>query len=100
MPRSLPRNWKHAPRYDFETMCDICGCAWQRSKLVRKADGLLYCPDDRQGRDAVTLGRLNAEPKQRRDRPVYDGGGFDSRDYGVSPASPGVFSAEFGPEFA
>lgn len=42
-------------------MCDICGVMWRRSQLERKADGLLYCPDDRDGRDPVTLARLQAE---------------------------------------
>lgn len=53
-------------------MCDICGVNWHRADLIRKADGLLYCPDDVRGEDSVTLSRENAQaalerrgPKQR-----------------------------------
>ena len=78
-------------------MCDICGVACPRSKLVRKADGLLYCPDDRAGRDAVTLNRLNSRvPQPRRYPPVE--GGFDSREYEATDV--GVFSPQFSEEFA
>lgn len=62
-------------------MCSICGVAWPRSMLVRKADGQLYCPDDRSGRDAVTLSRLNAARKRQPEQRPRDGGGFDSRSY-------------------
>lgn len=77
----LHHNWRNAPRYDYESMCSICGVACPRSKLVKKADGLFYCPDDLPGRDRVTLSRLNAEATRDayQGRPPYDGGGFDSR---------------------
>lgn len=78
-------------------MCDICGVAWQRSKLVRKRDGMLYCPDDRAGRDAVTLSELNARARPSRYYP-QDGGNFDSRDYGAA-VDERVFSNEFDEEF-
>jgi hypothetical protein len=29
--------------------------------MIRKADGQLYCPNDADGRDAVTLTELNAQ---------------------------------------
>ena len=99
MPRSLPRNWRNAPRGDFETLCSICGVAWQRSKLVRKADGLLYCPDDKDGRDAVTLSRLNAARIPRLHHIPQDGGGFESRAYeAIAPV--GVFDDTFDESFA
>jgi hypothetical protein len=34
---------------------------WYRSRLVRKQDGLLYCPDDVRGADSVTLSIANAQ---------------------------------------
>lgn len=98
MPRSLPRNWRNAPRGDYETTCSICGAAWQRSKLVRKADGLLYCPDDRNGRDAVTLARLNASRIPRLGHVPHDGGGYDSRSY-TAIAAVRVFDDSFDESF-
>ncbi len=57
----ISRHWpKRALKGDFSANCDICGVLWRRSELTRKADGLLYCPDDADGRDAVTLNDLNA----------------------------------------
>lgn len=102
MPHSfLHRNWRYAPRGDFESMCSICGVACARSKLRKKADALYYCPDCQPGRDAVTLSRLNSQyhPVYRRD--PMDGGGFDGRDYGVTPSSgyPIIFGQEFSEEF-
>lgn len=81
MPRSfLHRNWKNAPRGDFESMCSICGVACARSMLRRKADGLYYCPDCQPGRDAVTLSKLNAAAVPRpRERQPLDGGGIDPK---------------------
>lgn len=102
MARSfLWKNWrKGAPRYDYESMCSICGVACARSLLRKKADGLFYCPDCQPGRDAVTLSRLNADGNRNtnRDRHYYDGGGFDSRDYGVS-ATQGVWDSTFDGSF-
>lgn len=100
MPSSfLHRNWRHAPKGDFESMCSICGVACARSKLRRKADGLYYCPDCQPGRDAVTLGRLNAQQRPTRQREPMDGGGFDPR--GPYEAETyRVFSDEFSEEFA
>lgn len=98
--RSLPRNWRDTPRGDFECLCEICGVAWQRSRLTRKADGLLWCADCGVGcRDAVTLSRLNAAAK----RSVYqrrpDGGNIDPRSY--EPIEPfGVFDDSFDGSFA
>ncbi len=81
MARSfLHRNWKFAPKGDFESMCSICGVACARSKLRRKADGMYYCPDCQPGRDAVTLSRLNTEGARppRVPGPI-DGGGIDPK---------------------
>lgn len=70
--RTLPRSWKGRPRGDYAALCSICGVPWPRSRLVKKADGLFYCPDDVRGRDAVTLSRLNAERRQRPQWPPMD----------------------------
>lgn len=42
-------------------MCDYCGCDFYRSQLVRDPAGLLACEDDQEGRDTVTLNRLEAQ---------------------------------------
>jgi hypothetical protein len=44
----------------------VCGVNWQRSKLTRKADGTLVCPDDVRGMDVVTLAEGNAEAQRFR----------------------------------
>lgn len=40
--------------------CDICGVKWPAAQLVRNADGLLVCPEDRE-RSRSELGRINAD---------------------------------------
>lgn len=101
MPRSfLHRNWRHAPKGDFESLCSICGVACARSKLRRKADGMYYCPDCQPGRDAVTLSRLNAQYRPVYRREPMDGGGFDSRGPYTPSEGSRVFSDEFSEEFA
>lgn len=78
------RRWpKRAQRGDFSADCSICGVAWRRSQLTRKADGLLYCPDDVHGRDAVTLNEGNARAAEslRQQPRVYDGGSLTKDTY-------------------
>lgn len=78
MPSSQPKNWSHT-RGDYQAMCGICGVMWPRSRLIRKSDGLLHCPDDASGRDIVECSRLNAESKpDGTPRAPHDGGGFDT----------------------
>lgn len=36
-------------------LCDYCGTRWPREKLYRDGAGLLTCPQEGRGRDAVTL---------------------------------------------
>jgi hypothetical protein len=43
-------------RRDFAADCDVCGVKWHRSEMVRNGDGLLVCPDDREGKTATELG--------------------------------------------
>lgn len=71
--RHLPRR---RPKGDYVCECDICGTVWPRSKLTRKADGHLYCPQDARGRDSVTLsdGNAMAASGARGPEPRQDGG--------------------------
>ncbi len=67
MTTTIGRHWKaDSPRGDYTAQCSICGSAWPRSQLVRKADGNWYCPNDVKGMDAVTLSRGNAAGAARR----------------------------------
>lgn len=79
--RTIGRHWsKKAPRGDFQAICDYCGVQWRRSQLVRDRAGLLACPDDQRGKDAVTLSQENAlaagEP--RGPMMIRDGGNYDN----------------------
>ncbi len=40
-------------------LCDRCGTRWNRSDLWRDQEGLLNCPQEGRGRDAVALTRAN-----------------------------------------
>lgn len=72
--RTIGTHWPSSKRGDRQAQCDICKVVWYRSQLTRKADGLLYCPDDLPGRDPVTLSVGNAEGAQRRGRRPNTGG--------------------------
>lgn len=60
MPRRYPGK---APPGERRVSCDFCGIKWYRraSGMYRDASGQLRCPDCADGRDAVTLDRINAE---------------------------------------
>ncbi len=58
MSRSVPRNIDH--KGEFLSRCDVCSVPYLRSALRRCEDGLLRCPDDLPGRNAVTLAMLTA----------------------------------------
>lgn len=75
----LPKN---SPHGDFETMCDYCGVAYYRSKLIRDAAGFLVCPRDAKGLDVVSLGQIEAANAQRPvvNQYVRDGGNWDHTD--------------------
>jgi hypothetical protein len=70
-------------RGDFAANCDDCDVLWLRSELEKKGDGLLYCPDCIDGRDAVTLNLLNEQAAhQLQPAPrVYSGGSFHTDDH-------------------
>ena len=59
-------------------MCDYCGVLWRRSQLRRDGAGHLVCPDEGDGRDSVTLDKLNASHAQAQRGPIgtNDGGNF------------------------
>lgn len=62
-------------------LCDHCGARWDRRELVRDASGLLRCPQEGDGRDAVTLTEANvAAAEAWADRKIpepYDPGMYD-----------------------
>lgn len=96
--KTIPSKWSRAWRGDYECTCDVCGVRWRRSQLKRKADGLLYCPDDMDGRDAVTLSELNAS----RSTEGYDD--FNERDGALdrdvyTPFGNQIFDDTFSQEF-
>lgn len=61
--------------------CDYCGTRFDRRDLVRDASGLLRCPQEGDGRDAVTLNEANvAAAEEWADRKIpepYDPGQYD-----------------------
>lgn len=88
--RTISRKWrKSLPRGDFQAMCDMCGVNWPRSKLIRKADGLLCCPDDAHGLDVVSLAEGNAQAANARHygNLTRDGANWD-KDADVTPINP------------
>lgn len=40
-------------------LCDRCGTRWHRSDLWRDLEGLLNCPQEGRGRDAIALTKAN-----------------------------------------
>lgn len=62
MSRTITKHWPSStPNGDKQAQCDYCGVVWRRSQLNRDEAGLLYCPDEGEGRDGVALSRANAE---------------------------------------
>jgi hypothetical protein len=49
------------PRGERRIICDYCGMTWYRSSMVKDPSGYWACPDDQDGRDGVTLNRLNQQ---------------------------------------
>ena len=73
MSLTMPRRYPFpAPPGERRATCAYCGMEWYRSSLRRDASGYLVCPDDDEGRDKVTLDRLNnhyaAQASMRRPR--------------------------------
>jgi len=57
----------------YPVMCTVCGSLWPRSKMRRDGSGQLICPDEGDGRDAVTLDRANARIRPLRQKGPSDG---------------------------
>lgn len=56
MARTVPQHTVHGHvRGDYVAVCQDCGSEYLRRDIVRKRDGLYYCPDCAQGKDQVTL---------------------------------------------
>ena len=94
MSRTIGRHRpKSSPRNDYEAMCDYCGVAYLRSQLRRDAAHRLYCRDEGNGRDQVTLGRLIAQDSARPRHGQFpkDGGSFDHSDDPPSTGNPTPF---------
>lgn len=64
-------------------LCDRCGTRWPRSKLWRDLEGLLNCPQEGRGRDAVALTKANVASAK-----AY------ARAYDRPPRYPGAFDKE------
>lgn len=78
---TVGKRWpRSAKGRDYCAHCDYCGVRWRRSKLTRDASGKLACPDDRRGRDHVTLSQANAagaaDWASRRGKAQHDGGSY------------------------
>lgn len=76
--RTISYRWPtNAPRGDRSVHCDYCSVRWRRSQCVRDRAGRLACPDDRAGRDEVTLSEMNAASAgERRRSETREEGGF------------------------
>jgi len=57
--RTIGRHYAGPPR-NWAEDCDVCGVRWHRSDLTVRTDGLLVCPDDRDGRCALELDEANS----------------------------------------
>ena len=61
MSRSIPRNVPRDLEFGtYRSKCDYCGTPFWRHELQRDGAGLLYCVDEGDGLDKVTLSELNA----------------------------------------
>lgn len=85
-------------------LCDRCGTRWHRSDLWRDEEGLLNCPQEGRGRDAVALTKANVASAKAYarsyDRPPRFPGQLDNDE----PATPiasltGMILAEDGSPF-
>lgn len=76
--RTIQRHHSGA-RGDFRVTCDYCGFEWMRSRCKRDGAGLLACPLDMDGKDAVTLSQENAAGAVESLAPlsIRDGGNID-----------------------
>ena len=64
-------------------LCGYCGARWYRSDLYRDEAGVLTCPDEGRGRDAVALTKANVASAK-----AY------ARSYDRPPRYPGAMDKE------
>jgi hypothetical protein len=57
MARTIGRRRRQGER--GSALCDRCGTRWNRSDLWRDLEGLLNCPQEGRGRDAIALTKAN-----------------------------------------
>lgn len=79
--RTIGHRWPStAPQGDRAVFCDYCGVKWRRSQCVRDRAGRLACPDDRKGKDELTLSEENAAgaAQLRRSEVQEEGGRSES----------------------
>lgn len=81
MARTIGRRRHHGET--GAALCDYCGTRWDRSKLYRDEAGLLTCPQEGRGRDAVALTKANVASAK-----AY------ARAYDRPPRYPGAFDKE------
>lgn len=64
MSRSIPDTLGDRPQVppgERRRTCDYCGIEWYQSQMFKDPAGYWRCPDDAEGRDQVTLNRLNQQ---------------------------------------
>lgn len=94
-----------SPAGDTLRTCGYCGVEWYRSQLQRDAAGILACPDDQSGLDAVSLSKGNADAASHHRMGQHTGdsdGGIDPPNTTpspgfVNPNGPPVAPANGGP---
>lgn len=59
--RTIPHRYNGSPRGDYRRTCDICAFMYHRNDLVKKRDGLFYCPKCEPEVDRVTLALLQEQ---------------------------------------
>ncbi len=86
MARTIGRRRRQGER--GTALCDRCGTRWNRSDLWRDQEGLLNCPQEGRGRDAVALTKANVASAKAYarsyDRPPRYPGSYDNDE----PATP------------
>lgn len=85
-----------SPIGDYTAMCSHCGVVWYRSEMWVDRQGLLVCPDEGKGRDAVTLSELVAQTSARPKRRVIprDGYPLDHNDDPPDTGNPVPFNPD------
>lgn len=86
--RTIGKRWpKEAEFCDYTAKCDYCDVLWRRSQLTRDGAGFLYCPDEGEGLDRVTLDEMNLAGALEEDRRGHenDRGQYPTLDETATP---------------